>query len=141
MAYIFEEWKTMLEKFQQCVDKGIEEMHQQKSEVQQIKTDIFNRLDRGAYYQDDERIVISAPEIVIGNVDKSGALKGDYMGTVVIKGSNVSLEGVGEAGRIESRAPIIHQCSTAVMPRTSSRKYQPLPDVAVSACMPTSNST
>ena len=46
MAYIFEEWTKMLEKFQQCVDKGVEEMHQQKAEVQQIKTDIFNRLDR-----------------------------------------------------------------------------------------------
>ena len=78
-------------------------------EVQQIKTDIFNRLDRGAYYHDDERIVISAPEIVIGNVDKSGALNGSYVGTVVIKGSDVSLEGVGETGRIVSRAPIIHQ--------------------------------
>ena len=109
MAYIFEEWKKMLEKFQQCVDKGVEEMHQQKAEVQQIKTDIFNRLDRGAYYHDDERIVISAPEIVIGNVDKSGALNGSYVGTVVIKGSDVSLEGVGETGRIMSRAPIIHQ--------------------------------
>jgi hypothetical protein len=109
MATIFEEWKTMLEKFQQCVDKGVEEMHQQKAEVQQIKTDIFNRLDRGAYYHDDERIVISAPEIVIGNVDKSGALNGGYVGTVVIKGSDVSLEGVGETGRIVSRAPIIHQ--------------------------------
>ena len=109
MAYIFEEWKKMLEKFQQCVDKGVEEMHQQKAEVQQIKTDIFNRLDRGAYYHDDERIVISAPEIVIGNVDKSGALNGSYVGTVVIKGSDVSLEGVGETGRIVSRAPIIHQ--------------------------------
>ena len=31
MAYIFEEWTKMLEKFQQCVDKGVEEMHQQKS--------------------------------------------------------------------------------------------------------------
>ena len=109
MAYIFEEWKKMLEKFQQCVDKGVEEMHQQKAEVQQIKTDIFNRLDRGAYYHDDERIVISAPEIVIGNVDKSGALNGGYVGTVIIKGSDVSLEGVGETGRIVSRAPIIHQ--------------------------------
>ena len=109
MAYIFEEWKTMLEKFQQCVDKGVEEMHQQKAEVQQIKTDIFNRLDRGTYYHDDQRIVISAPEIVIGNVDKSGALNGGEMGTVVIKGSDVSLEGVGETGRIVSRAPIIHQ--------------------------------
>ena len=109
MAYIFEEWKTMLEKFQQCVDKGVEEMHQQKAEVQQIKSDIFNRLDRGTYYHDDKRIVISAPEIVIGNVDKSGALKGGYVGSVVIKGSDVSLEGVGETGRIVSRAPIIHQ--------------------------------
>ena len=109
MAYIFEEWKTMLEKFQQCVDKGVEEMHQQKAEVQQIKTDIFNRLDRGAYYHDDERIVISAPEIVIGNVDKSGTLNGGCVGSVVIKGSDVSLEGVGETGRIVSRAPIIHQ--------------------------------
>ena len=109
MAYIFEEWKKMLEKFQQCVDKGVEEMHQQKAEVQQIKTDIFNRLDRGAYYHDDERIVISAPEIVIGNVDKSGTLNGGCVGTVVIKGGDVSLEGVGETGRIVSRAPIIHQ--------------------------------
>mgnify|MGYP002521434184 CR=1 FL=1 len=109
MAYIFEEWKKMLEKFQQCVDKGVEEMHQQKAEVQQIKTDIFNRLDRGAYYHDDERIVISAPEIVIGNVDKSGTLNGGCVGSVVIKGGDVSLEGVGETGRIVSRAPIIHQ--------------------------------
>ena len=109
MTYIFEEWKTMLEKFQQCVDKGVEEMHQQKAEVQQIKTDIFDRLDRGTYYHDDQRIVISAPEIVIGNVDKSGALNGGYVGSVVIKGSDVSLEGVGETGRIVSRAPIIHQ--------------------------------
>ena len=109
MTYIFEEWKTMLEKFQQCVDKGVEEMHQQKAEVQQIKTDIFDRLDRGTFYHDDQRIVISAPEIVIGNVDKSGALNGGYVGSVVIKGSDVSLEGVGETGRIVSRAPIIHQ--------------------------------
>ena len=99
----------MLEKFQQCVDKGVEEMHQQKAEVQQIKTDIFNRLDRGSYYRDDQRIVISAPEIVIGNVDKSGALNGGEMGTVIIKGSDVALEGVGATGRIVSRAPIIHQ--------------------------------
>ena len=109
MAYIFEEWKTMLEKFQQCVDKGVEEMHQQKAEVQQIKTDIFNRLDRGSYYRDDQRIVISAPEIVIGNVDNSGALNGGELGTVIIKGSDVALEGVGATGRIVSRAPIIHQ--------------------------------
>ena len=113
MAYIFDEWKTLLEKFQECVDQGVEEIHQQKAEVQQIKTDIFNRLERGSFYRDDQRIVISAPEVIIGNVDKSGTLKGES-GTVVIKGINVGLEGVGDTGCIVSRAPIIHQ--TAVNP-------------------------
>ena len=150
MAYIFEEWTKMLEKFQQCVDKGVEEMHQQKAEVQQIKTDIFNRLDRGAYYRNDERIVISAPEIVIGNVDKSGALNGGETGTVIIKGSDVALEGVGDTGRIVSRAPsaacrrscrrLATSCFTAAMPRTSSLRCLCMPVVAVSACMPTSGS-
>ena len=120
MAYIFDEWKTLLDKFQECVDKGVEEMHQQKAEVQQIKSDIFDRLDRGAYYHDSERIVISAPEIIIGNVDKSGALNGGEIGSVVIKGSDVSLEGVGEMGRIISRAPIIRQ--VAVNPGIDGRE-------------------
>ena len=120
MAYIFDEWKTLLDKFQECVDKSVDEIHQQKAEVQQIKSDIFDRLDRGAYYHDSERIVISAPEIIIGNVDKSGALNGGEIGTVVIKGSDVSLEGVGEEGRIISRAPIIHQ--VAVNPGIDGRE-------------------
>ena len=120
MAYIFDEWKTLLDKFQECVDKSVDEIHQQKAEVQQIKSDIFDRLDRGVYYHDSERIVISAPEIIIGNVDKSGALNGGEIGTVVIKGSDVSLEGVGEEGRIISRAPIIHQ--VAVNPGIDGRE-------------------
>ncbi len=120
MAYIFDEWKTLLDKFQECVDKSVDEIHQQKAEVQQIKSDIFDRLDRGAYYHDSERIVISAPEIIIGNVDKSGALNGGEIGTVVIKGSDVSLEGVGEEGRIISRAPMIHQ--VAVNPGIDGRE-------------------
>ena len=74
MTYIFEEWKEVLEKFQKCVDQGVEEMHQQKEEVQQIKDDIFSRLDSGNIIRDDRRIVLSAPEIIIGDVDKSGTL-------------------------------------------------------------------
>ena len=108
MGYIFDDWKKLLETYQQCVEKDLEEIHQQKAEVQQIKTDIFNRLDRGLYYQNNERIVISAPEIVIGNVDKSGDLRGS-IGHVIIKGSNVEFDGIGEAGQIVSRAPSIRQ--------------------------------
>ena len=108
MAYIFEEWKTLLETFQKCVDQGVEEMHQQKAEVQQIKKEIFNRLDSGNIIRDDRRIVLSAPEIIIGNVDKSGTLKGEY-GTVVIRGHHLGLEGAGESGSVVTRAPLIEQ--------------------------------
>ena len=108
MAYIFDDWKKLLENFQNSVEKDLEEIHQQKAEVQQIKVDIFNKLDKGLFYRDDERIVISAPEIIIGNVDKSGTLVGEQ-GRVIVKGSEVSTEGVGDRGRIINRAPSIQQ--------------------------------
>ena len=108
MTYIFEEWKTLLEKFQKCVDQGVEEMHQQKAEVQQIKNDIFSRLDSGNIIRDDRRIVLSAPEIIIGNVDKSGTLI-DEAGTVVVRGHRLALEGAGESGSVVTRAPLIEQ--------------------------------
>ena len=108
MEYIYNEWKKLLDNFQQCVEKDLEEIHAQKSEVQQIKTDIFSRLEKGLFYRDNDRIVISAPEIVIGNVDRSGELQGG-IGHVIIKGSGVDVEGVGESGQIVSRAPSIRQ--------------------------------
>ena len=108
MGYIYDDWKKLLETFQQCVEKDLDEIHKQKAEVQQIKTDIFNRLDNGLFYRNGNRIVLSAPEIVIGNVDKSGDLQGST-GRVIIKGSDIGIEGVGETGCIVSRAPSIRQ--------------------------------
>ena len=108
MEYIYNEWKKLLDNFQQCVEKDLEEIHAQKSEVQQIKIDIFSRLEKGLFYRDNDRIVISAPEIVIGTVDRSGELQGG-IGHVIIKGSGVDVEGVGESGQIVSRAPSIRQ--------------------------------
>ena len=108
MGYIFDDWKEVLGKFQDSVEKSLEEIHQQKAELLQIKVDIFNKLENGLFYRDNDRIVISAPEIIIGNVDKSGMQVGES-GRVVIKGQDVSLEGVGDSGHIVSRAPSIQQ--------------------------------
>ena len=108
MGYIFDNWKELLENFQSSVEKDLDEIHQQKAEVQQIKADIFDKLESGLFYRDNQRIVLSAPEIVIGNVDKSGMLLGES-GRVIVKGNNVELEGVGETGNIVSRAPSITQ--------------------------------
>ena len=112
MDYIFDDWKKVLENFQNSVSKDLEEIHKHKDAVQQMKIDIFDRLDTGKYITDDNRIVLSAPEIVIGNVDKSGMLKGG--GKVIIRGSVINLEGTGKSGTINQRATIIKQ--TAVDP-------------------------
>ena len=107
MDYIFDEWKKVLENFQNSVSKDLEEIHKQKDAVQQMKIDIFDHLDSGRYITDDERIVISAPEIIIGNVDKSGMLKGS--GRVIIRGNTINMDGAGKSGTITQRAPIIKQ--------------------------------
>ena len=100
MDYIFDDWKKVLSDFQNSVEKDLAEIHKQKEAVQQMKTDIFERLDNGQYIYDEHRIVLSAPEIIIGHVDRSGDLKDG--GKVIIRGTEVDVEGVGEAGSIIS---------------------------------------
>lgn len=108
----FTDWQSALEKFQQNVKKDIEEIRSQKDEIQRIKQDILDNLEKGRYIRDGNRIIISAPEIIIGNVDKSGILWGGGS-KVVIRATNIDLEGVGTGtsgiGSIVSRAPSIRQ--------------------------------
>ena len=109
MSYIFDDWKDALEQFQDCVDKELNEIRQQKAEVQQLKSEVFNQLGGGLFYRDGDRIVISAPEIVIGNVDRSGTLQNGGAGRVIIRANDVAIEGVGESGQVATRAPRISQ--------------------------------
>ena len=109
MSYILDDWKDALEAFQDCVDKELAEIQQQKAEVQQLKAEVFNQLGGGLFYRDGDRIVISAPEIVIGNVDRSGTLQNGGAGRVIIRANDVAIEGVGETGQVATRAPRISQ--------------------------------
>ena len=127
MDYIFDDWKKILSDFQNSVEKDLAEIHKQKTAVQQMKTEIFDRLDSGQYIYDTSRIVLSAPEIIIGHVDKSGDLKGS--GKVIIRGTEVDVEGVGESGTISSRAPVIQQ--TAVDPGIDGQEAVVYPHSAV----------
>ena len=110
---IFTNWLTALQNLQGSVSKDLAEIRQQKAEIQQLKEDIMNEVARGRFIRDNERLVLSAPEIVIGNVDASGMLYGES-GTIVIRGQKLGLEGVGEQGCVETRATRIAQ--TAVDP-------------------------
>ena len=109
MDTVFDDWKTALDNLHDSVEKDLEEIRKQKAEIQQIKHDIFNRLAEGQYIRDDHRIVLSAPEIIIGNVDSTGMLWSENGSTVTIRGNGVRLEGSGESGIVESRATTISQ--------------------------------
>ena len=72
---------------------------------------IFARSAEGSsrYFRDDHRIVISAPEVIIGNVDKSGALLSEGSSTIILRGNQIGLDGIGEAGSVTTRAASISQ--------------------------------
>ena len=106
--YIFENWQTMLSEFKDCVQKDLAEIHQQKVEIQQMKAEMYKSMESVKIIRDDNRLILSAPEVIIGNVDESGDLIGG-VGKVVIKGDEVALDGVGDTGHIVSRAPSIWQ--------------------------------
>ena len=105
---IFTDWLSALTKLQSSVSKDLAEIREQKAEIQKLKTDIFNRLAQGKYVRDDRRLVLSAPEIIIGNVDASGMLYSDG-GSITIRGQRVATEGVGENGVVSNRAATISQ--------------------------------
>ena len=108
----FENWQTALEDFQKNIEKELEEIRQHKAEVRQMKIDLIDHLGQGRYVRDENRIIISAPEIIIGDTDKSGMLQ-NGSSRVIIRANNINLEGVGsgatDTGSIISRAASIRQ--------------------------------
>lgn len=109
MDTVFSDWKSTLQDFKDSVEKDLDEIRKQKAEIQQIKHDIFTRLAQGQYIRDDHRIVLSAPEIIIGNVDSTGMLWSESGSTIIIRGNGVNLEGSGAGGYVKSRATNIAQ--------------------------------
>ena len=109
MDYKFKEWQKALADFQKDVEKELTEIRQHKAEIQLIKKELLDELSKGRYVRDDERLILSAPEIVIGNVDPSGALYEGQGSSVVIRGTKVGVEGAGEGGAVIVRATTISQ--------------------------------
>ena len=114
MEYLFDEWKKALTDFQNSVTKDLEEIRKHKEDIRQLKSEIFSAMNSGYFLRDEQRIVLSAPEIIIGNVDRDGILCGDRGSHVIIRANQVDLEGVGVGGQVMSRAASIRQ--TAVNP-------------------------
>lgn len=109
MQYIFKEWQEKLAEFEKSVQNDLAEIRQCKADIQKMRQETeFEKL-KGRYIHDDERIILSAPEIIIGHVDRSGVLYDKAGSTVIVRGSEIGLQGVSDAGKVEMRAPSIRQ--------------------------------
>lgn len=112
MASIYDDMNSALQNFLSSVDKELDDIRKCKAEIQQLKLDIVDRLNSGQYIRDDKRIVISAPEIIIGDVCKDGTLRNQGHSTVIIRSNAISQEApdgtMGITGTITSRATRIY---------------------------------
>lgn len=91
-------WKEALQKFYDCVEKDLEEIRKEKAEIQSMKAEVENMVS-GQYICDSKRIVLSAPEIIIGNVDYDGMLKSDSpFSRVIIRSNDINIEGASPTG-------------------------------------------
>ena len=109
MDYIFNDWEKKLSAFEDSVEKKLEDIRQCKEDIQKLKAEVINHMQKGKYIRDDQRLILSAPEVIIGNLDPNGLLYSKAGSVVVVRGTHVSLEGVGEGGQVETRAASIRQ--------------------------------
>ena len=97
MDYIFKEWENRLSDFADSVEKDLAEIRKCKANIQQMQLDITAEIQKGRYIRDSQRLVLSAPEIIIGNVDRGGNLL-EGGSSVIVRGTQVGLQGAGETG-------------------------------------------
>ena len=109
MDFIFKEWQKKLSDFESSVKKDLAEIRKCKAEIQKMKQDTEFEKRRGRYIHDEERLILSAPEIIIGNVDDSGVHFDGTGSVVTVRGSQVNVQGVGKGGQVLTRSQSIRQ--------------------------------
>ena len=107
---VFKKWEEKIEGLQtDDFKKGVlSAIRKLKQEIYDLKVDHYNQ-QQGRVIHDDRRIILSAPEIIIGDVNLGGILNGNGGSKVTIRSNDVELQGVGDTGKIDMRAPIIAQ--------------------------------
>lgn len=113
MADILEQLITKLEEFNGVVEQSVEAVRRSHEAVSNLRDEIFNDVQHGGHYiRDNKALILSAPQIIIGNVDRFGNLMGSSGSKVVLRTNDLSLEATGSeqiGGKITSRAASIKQ--------------------------------
>lgn len=108
---ILKQLKDALKEFSKSVEKDVEEVRMHRQEVASLRDEIFNDVDGGTHYlRDNHALILSAPTVIIGNVDRYGGLMDSSGSRVVIRTNDLSLEASGApdlGGSITARAASI----------------------------------
>lgn len=116
--FAFDEINSKLAALKACVDEQAAKIKQQKDELEELKIQTYDRFSVAKYIRDDNRLILSAPEIIIGNVDREGKLvASDAYSRISLRGRAIRLQATGPqdvGGVIENKAAVIR--SVAVDP-------------------------
>lgn len=72
MAGKYEETLKILQDYKDCVEKDLAEIRRCKSDMEKLKDELIKQFGDGLYVRDDKCIILSAPEIIIGDVNRDG---------------------------------------------------------------------
>jgi len=106
----FEELKKAIDDLKSQAVDNILAVNEAKMAVVNKVAEVAQTFQKGKYIESPERIIISSPDIVIGNVDRWGIAKPG--GTVTLRASEINIEGTPSGsigGNVKIQAPIIHQ--------------------------------
>ncbi|MBP3779539.1 MAG: hypothetical protein J6I38_10315 [Prevotella sp.] len=109
MDYIIKDWEKKMSAFESSVEKDLKEIRKCKADIQQMRNEIQREKQGNYFVRDAQRIILSAPEIILGNVDPDGVLYDGAVSKIVLRGTDVDLEASGNGGRVETRAASIRQ--------------------------------
>jgi len=109
MDYIFKDWEKKMSAFESSVEKDLVEIRKCKADMQEMRRQMHEEINGSYYVRDLNRIILSAPEIILGNVDQDGILYNGAVSKIVLRGTQVDLQASGDGSRVETRAASIRQ--------------------------------
>ena len=95
--------------FESSVEKDLAEIRKCKADMQDMRRQMHEEMTGSYYVRDVNRIILSAPEIILGNVDTDGVLYEGAASKIIVRGTEVDLQATGNGGRVETRASSIRQ--------------------------------
>ncbi len=109
MDYILKDWEKKMSAFESSVEKDLVEIRKCKADMQEMRRQMHEEINGSYYVRDQNRIILSAPEIILGNVDQDGVLYNGAASKIILRGTQVDLQASGDGSRVETRASSIRQ--------------------------------